>query len=169
VLPWLVGCGHLRVNYTSLEDTNNGRRSVTLEMWELSRPPETVTEMTCETFALGARQDGTYLGVAYPKLEELVRGDKDGHEESVLASSSHFHDFKPRPGRKFLMVIPRWSSCDEATGWAIVRAGRFVREIDIELQGNRIVLPWEKGRRQRGWVDGQPYHVLLPANRPRDR
>ncbi len=154
----LAGCGPMSLHYRSTDDINWSRGSVTLELHELSRPPEGLSTMTCEDLAVPEARTVEALG---SKRMEL---------ESVLPGSEHHIEFTSPRGRSWLMIIPLWSQCTEdANAWALVRAWRGVHRVRVELDDNQLSFPWERRRRQRGWIGGQPHHVLLPAARPRDR
>jgi hypothetical protein len=159
VAACLFGCRPLRANVEVGDPINQGARSVAVDVIALRKLPPGLGRLDCE--AIRGWDSNKDI------LEAMVKGE-GATDQFLLGRGAPLETpLDSMPGRDWLLFVPRWERCDDATPWALVRAGTTVRSVYVELSESRISLSWEPRKRQRGWTGGVPHHVLLPAPRAR--
>jgi len=148
----VAGCRSLHVEARALADVNDGQ-PVALHVHQLARIPAGLPALGCAEWAADRLGPPAVLSVL-PDRRTTVTANR-----SIKA--------------RWALVVPEWEDCAGASGWALVPLSPGTRRIRFELSRRELTLPWDRavppdgGKRwkQRGYVDGQPSHVVVRAAR----
>ncbi|MCB9681155.1 MAG: hypothetical protein H6733_06750 [Alphaproteobacteria bacterium] len=151
-------CRTVDVRVRTTLDVNDGQ-PVALHLHQLRSLPAGLGTLGCADLRDGGPVDTARVG--------------DPAIVSALPARTTTIAVDRQPAARWMLVVPEWSSCDDADAWALVPLAPAARAVRLSLAGDAVGLPWDRrpdtddGRRwhQRGYVDGQPFHVV--ARRPR--
>lgn len=156
-----AGCRSLHVEARALADVNDGQ-PVALHVHQMAKIPSGLPALGCAELRPTAEPPAWATGRLGPPTVLSVLPDR---RTAVTANRA----VKAR----WALVVPEWEDCAGASGWALVPLAPGTRRIRFELSRRELALPWDRavpsdgGKRwkQRGYVDGQPFHVVARAAR----
>ena len=127
-----------------------------LGFYQLSSRPDGLRKLECSQLANSE--------AAKAFLQDVMLGE---YLISVVPDNSGSSEINRKPGAKWILIVPFFEECSQdVSHWALSRTRWTRRKLYVEVDGNRLILPWDtrspglKPWRQRGNIDGESYRVL---------